>query len=379
MLEYGQVVEFNKAKYFRYIKPLGSGGTGDTYLFEDETTETLFAFKKYAPKEGNDIEENYARFVQEVKILFNISHKNIVRIYSHYLFPRYKTGFLQMEYVEGTHISNFSPYPGREWNDIFYDVVEAFNYLEKHNILHRDIRAENLLVDANGDVKIIDFGFGKKLNSTEASGGSIFLNWPVSGLPQEIAESGSYSHKTEIFFVGKLFSSLILSKGAQAFRYAHIVEKMCQQDPNSRFSSFRDIIDDISKGEFATLRFTQEAKRTFQNFANGLVNAIAHLKGNLCLERDSYKILSSLSEALRVSCFENEIQDNKLIIGCFLSQGYGYFNPPSSVIAYDTVQKFYDLFSGLPLRERQVVLDNLQVRLEKVKIFDENRFDDVPF
>lgn len=67
-----------------------AAGTGDTHLFEDETTKNSFRNKKICPKNGNDIDENYNRFVDEVKILFDISHKNIVRIYNHYLYPDYK-------------------------------------------------------------------------------------------------------------------------------------------------------------------------------------------------------------------------------------------------------------------------------------------------
>jgi serine/threonine-protein kinase len=40
----GEVIEFNRVKQFKYIKPIGAGGTGDTHLFEDETTDMLFAF-----------------------------------------------------------------------------------------------------------------------------------------------------------------------------------------------------------------------------------------------------------------------------------------------------------------------------------------------
>ena len=97
----GEVITFNAEKNFTYIKPLGNGGTGDTYLFRDETTNIMFAIKKYVPKDTRFIDEQYDRFVDEIKILFNISHPNIVRIYNYYLYPTAKTGYLQMEYVDG--------------------------------------------------------------------------------------------------------------------------------------------------------------------------------------------------------------------------------------------------------------------------------------
>ena len=68
----GEIVNFDAKKNFTYIRPLGKGGTGDTYLFRDETTNILFAIKKYVPKSKLFIEEQYDRFVDEIKIYYNI-------------------------------------------------------------------------------------------------------------------------------------------------------------------------------------------------------------------------------------------------------------------------------------------------------------------
>ena len=193
MLAPGKIIAFDRKKYFKYIRPLGAGGTGDTFLFKDETTDTFFAIKKYSPKGNNDIEDNYYRFVQEVKILFNISHANIVRIYNYYLYPETKSGYLQMEYIDGVPIDKFEPYKEKSWNEIFIDTINSFKYLEDRSILHRDIRPSNIIIDTNGNIKIIDFGFGKKLSSIKEAAGSIFLNWPVSEQPLEIINQHIYS------------------------------------------------------------------------------------------------------------------------------------------------------------------------------------------
>lgn len=165
----GDLIVFDSKKNFKYIKSLGAGGTGDTHLFLDETTGIQFAIKKYAPKDFRYVDEYYSRFVDEIIILFNITHPNIVRIYNYYLYPELKTGYLQMEYVDGVTIDRFEPLDGgKSWDDIFSEIVSAFEYLEKHHILHRDIRPANILVDNNENVKIIDFGFGKQLHDSES-------------------------------------------------------------------------------------------------------------------------------------------------------------------------------------------------------------------
>ena len=123
----GDSIIFDIKKNFSYIKPLGAGGTGDTHLFKDETTDMLFAFKKYVPRNNQHIDEYYQRFVDEMKILFYIPHPNIVRIYNYYLYPSSKTGYLQMEYIDGVSIDKFEPDPwGKDWNDIFTETISAF-------------------------------------------------------------------------------------------------------------------------------------------------------------------------------------------------------------------------------------------------------------
>ena len=174
----GEVVDFSRKKQFTYVKPLGAGGTGDTHLFRDDTTDMLFAIKKYHPKDEKYIDEFYERFVDEIKILFKLSHPNIVRVYNYYLYPEYKLGYLQMEFVEGITIDKYEDDGwGKDWETIFAETVAAFQYLEENNILHRDIRPTNIMIDNDYNVKIIDFGFGKILSETTECGKSVF---PVS-------------------------------------------------------------------------------------------------------------------------------------------------------------------------------------------------------
>lgn len=82
MVQPGTIVEFDMIKKFTHIEPLDRGGTGDAHLFKDETTDILFAFKKYSPKDVSFIDEYYRRFVDEIKTLFNVHHSNIVRVYN---------------------------------------------------------------------------------------------------------------------------------------------------------------------------------------------------------------------------------------------------------------------------------------------------------
>ncbi|GAA0135255.1 hypothetical protein YSY43_20950 [Paenibacillus sp. YSY-4.3] len=376
MLVPGELVKFDSMKNFRYLSPLGAGGTGDAHLFKDETTDMLFAFKKYAPKDSNNSDDTYRRFVDEIKILFNISHNNIVRVFNYYLYPEAKTGYLQMEYVEGTAIHEFEPFFGDKWEYIFKEVIYAFEYLEEKKILHRDIRPANILIDKNQNVKIIDFGFGKKLDFEETGGESVFLNWPVTQWPNETQLEGIYNHQSEIYFIGKLFQNILRDKGEVGrFKFNHILDKMTKLEPYERYASFNDISQAISEGVISEIDFSEKEKDTYKKFADALVGHISYYNDKYEPINDIDIILNKLGTLIRSSSLETFIQDNSQLIRCFIKGSYAYNKRCDIEVQH--VKDFYQLLVGLDPYKQKIVLDNIQTRLGGVKINITD--DDLPF
>ncbi|WPS88319.1 protein kinase family protein [Brevibacillus halotolerans] len=374
MLRPGEVIKFNGMKQFTHLSPLGGGGTGDAYLFKDETTDMLFAFKKYSPKGTNDIDENFQRFVDEIKILFKISHLNVVRIYNYYLYPEAKSGFLQMEYVEGVAIDSFEPdIFGKDWVDIFKEVIYAFEYLEQNRILHRDIRPSNILIDKEENVKIIDFGFGKKLEVTEKEGKSVLLNWPVTQLPNETEFEGIYNHQTEVYFIGKLFQNVLADKLSD-FKYNYIINKMISIDPLERYSSFNEISRVISNGVISEIDFTKKEKEVYVLFADALAGHILHYNDKYIPIQDIGITISKLDALIRNSSLETHVQDNAQLIRCFIT-GNCTFNSKRD-IQVSHVKDFYKFLVGLPSYKQKIVLDNIYTRLATIKVKVD---DDLPF
>ena len=358
----GDIITFDAKKNFTFVKMLGGGGTGDTHLFKDETTNIFFAIKKYVPKDKQYIDEHYSRFVDEIKILFNISHPNIVRIY-----PSSKTGFLQMEYVDGVSIDQHEPMPWdkKGWEDIFADIINAFEYLEKNHILHRDIRPANILIDKFGNAKIIDFGFGKQLNGSGAEENSILLNWPATEMPNEVQLNQEYNVRTEIYFVGTLFRH-ILKDEIKDFRYHHIIEKMVKIHPDLRYASFSDISADITAGVLSEIDFSDDQKTCYRRFANALSTHISSYKDKFSPLNDSNQTISKLAELIRNSSLEEYIQDNSQLISCFINGIYSY--NPRKTIEVQTVTDFYGLLTSLPPAKRQLVFANIYNRLAAIKV-----------
>ena len=377
-IEKGKTIEFeNMKKTFEYIKTLGTGGTGDTRLLRDNTTGMEFAFKKYAPKQKKYKEEFYIRFVEEIKILFRIAHPNIVRIYNYYLYPESQTGYLQMEYIEGEPIDKFSPIFSDEWNKIFIQLIDAFRYLEEKGIIHRDIRPQNILINNYGNVKVIDFGFGKMLKTKDTKEkNSVLLNWPVSKYPEEIELFKDYTHCTEIYFVGKLFYYVLSQKDISndSFSYFDIINKMIEYKMEDRYKSFEEIYNDISKGIFNKWDFSEREKEIYLEASAAIANLISEYNSPYRPITDPQKVLKKLEVLLRKNSLEKYIQNNAELINCFLENSYTYQRRNS--VSKDIIQWFYDWLISLEERKQINVIENINNRLSNIRL---NEGDDLPF
>lgn len=376
-LNKGNEIEFNNSKFFHYLKELGQGGTGEIHLFLDKTTDMKFAIKKYSPYNEHYREEFYKRFVNEIKILFKISHPNIVRIYNYYLYPKYFVGYLQMEYIEGMTIDKYNPsFWEKQWEEIFSEVISAFCYLESKKILHRDIRASNIMITEEQEVKIIDFGFGKNFENLQEEKNSILLNWPVTELPEEIKINKEYNQQSEIYFLGKLFYSLLKNKNElKNFKYKFILEKMCQIELENRYSSFKEIEGEIAKGLFLENKFSEEQRHIYQIFANNLEEKIISYQEEPIFQNDSKELINSLNNILQNNSLEQNIQNNVDLIKTFIKSSYTYDKRKS--IPVDIVKEFYLFFFNLSYLKQQVVLNNLYSRLSTIEIILKN--DEFPF
>ena len=165
-LKEGDIIPFIRSKEYKFVQNLGTGSFSKTVLLKDEIIEELYACKKYDPseqiKDEKEKQEYFDKFIDEVKILNKIVHPNIVRIYNNYIYPKEKVGFIIMEYVENAkEIDEYIKNNTDKINNVFEQLIDGFSYLEKMKLCHRDIRNKNILIDSNGVVKIIDFGFGK--------------------------------------------------------------------------------------------------------------------------------------------------------------------------------------------------------------------------
>ena len=351
------------------------GGTGKTILLKDPVMDINLVCKKFDPIEENNSTDSYNRFIEEIKIMYQLFHKNIVQIYNYQLYPQQNTGYILMEYIEGMSINDyFLFYPEEDLNSIFTQTIHAFSYLESKHILHRDIRPENIMVTKDGNVKIIDFGFGKSVQQVKDESASIFLNWPASQLPLELIEKKQYNHQTEIFYIGYLFRNIIKKNSISTFNYDDIISDMIQSNEMLRFSSFQSIASAIDGNAFSKVDFNDTEKYTYSYFADSLSRCLATTKGPVTLESDPNTVLESLNSVLLNNALESTINNVSDVISCFIKSGYTYYHEE---ITFDALKDFVGFFSTQTSKLQTIILNNLYGRIKRVKNIDDS--DVLPF
>ena len=378
-----KTIEFNRPAKYKALRRLGAGACGETVLIHDESMDCYFVAKKYSPffsqsESPVDFLTLFDRFNYEARILFRLNHPNIVRVYSYYDYKEHHTAYILMEYIEGDNIVEFSRRNPSMLDAIFEKVIDGFAHLEGKNILHRDIRPLNILVDKGGNPKIIDFGFGKRLeDASEDAGKSISLNWWCETPPEFVRSI--YDFQTEVYFVGKLFEQIITEEGLSGFKYIKIVAAMCERNRDKRYKAFSEVKSAVIAGQFEELSFSHEETRTYRTFANSLCYIIASIDPSTKYERDHDKIIAGLEVIYRRSMLEEAVPQPNKIASTFIQGSFKYWT--SRTFETETLRDFLLMLKSLPTDKQSIVLENLLTRLDSVERTKPkpDLDDDIPF
>lgn len=148
---------------YRIRKQIGHGGMGTVYLANrnDKLYNQQVALKLI--RHGMDTPDNISRFKRERYILSALNHPNIARLYDGGV-TNHGLPYLVMEYVDGIPIDEYcdkNKLSVKERIELFKIVCSTVQYAHNNMVIHRDLKPANILVDNNGDVKILDFGIAK--------------------------------------------------------------------------------------------------------------------------------------------------------------------------------------------------------------------------
>jgi len=281
-----------KIAHFRVTEKAGEGGMGQVYLAEDQKLNRRVALKVLVG-EAFDDPDRLERFRREAKTAAQITHPNVMGIYDIDRAKDPESGrdlnYIVMEYVEGKSLSAYL-------RDRDHDIGSLIRVAEKiasglaaaHrlNIVHRDIKADNIMVDSEGEPKILDFGLAKSVEAmfdqeTDDSTRTVDKDdltragkilGTVSYMSPEQARGEKIDTRSDIFSFGVLLYRMVtgdfpfsgsssVSTLAKILEARHepprmknanihpelerIIDKCLRKEPGDRYQDTRDLVVDL--------------------------------------------------------------------------------------------------------------------------------------
>ena len=193
---------------YRIMRKLGTGGMANVYLAEDQELGRRVAIKILDDRHASD-EQFIERFRREAKNAAGLSHPNIVSIYDRG--EAEGTYYIAMEYLDGRSLKELIVSRGSAPVNIAIDyarqILAAVRFAHRHGIVHRDIKPHNVLVDAEGRLKVTDFGIARAGGSQMTEAGSIIGT--AQYLSPEQAKGAPVDQTSDLYSVGVVLYELL--------------------------------------------------------------------------------------------------------------------------------------------------------------------------
>ena len=210
---------------YRILESLGEGGMGSVYKAHDLEVNRPVAIKIIRAELAND-PRVVQRFKQELILARQVTHRNVVRIYD--LGVASGLRFISMEYIDGHELSDVLRERGRckprEAAEIMLQVCRGLEAAHAQGVIHRDLKPQNIMLDAQGRVAVMDFGIAhagvgtESVTNSETSGGVEALTHVggLIGTPRYMSPEQSRGERvdarSDIYAVGLILYELLTGK-----------------------------------------------------------------------------------------------------------------------------------------------------------------------
>ena len=284
--------------HYKIIEKLGEGGMGVVYKAQDTKLDRYVALK-FLPAHWSKSDLEQTRLIQEAKSASALNHPNVCTIYG---IDEYEgQQFIEMELVDGKTLKDtlsgddtsiISLLSLKQVIEFGIQISEALQEAHSKGIIHRDIKAENIMVNSKNQIKVMDFGLAKlkgslKLTKTSSTVGTLAYMSPeqIQGIEAD-TRSDIFSFGVVLFemttgkmpFRGEheaaIMYSIVNEEPEDAAKYRedipgellHILKKSLEKDPDDRYQSMSEIIIDLRRLKKESTRVVRipELQRTDQ-------------------------------------------------------------------------------------------------------------------
>ncbi|HMC58577.1 MAG TPA: serine/threonine-protein kinase [Candidatus Solibacter sp.] len=170
---------------YRIEKRIGAGGMGEVYRATNLQTKMPVAVK--ALTNAGESDTALARFRNEAVIQYNLRHPSVAELYEYFEYQGKPC--IAMEFVEGRTLDEWIRETGAldpgQALDILADICDAVSYMHSKGTIHRDIKSENIRVNAQGKVKLLDFGISVSRNTPSFTKAGCAIGTPEKMAPEQ--------------------------------------------------------------------------------------------------------------------------------------------------------------------------------------------------
>jgi tRNA A-37 threonylcarbamoyl transferase component Bud32 len=212
---------------YEILGEAGRGGMGVVYKARDRETNEYVALKVLKPEIANE-STIIERFKDELKLARKVTHKNVCRIHE---FNRTADGsaYISMEFVEGDSLrrvlARFGQFALRKGIQIAQQICAGLGEAHAQGVVHRDLKPENIILDQAGNVKIMDFGIARSLETATTRSSGI-LGTPAYMSPEQAAGK-KVDRRADIYSLGLILYEVFT--GSMAFSGETPVEMALKQ------------------------------------------------------------------------------------------------------------------------------------------------------